>query len=319
MNRIVFPMLLVIAGCSSPSGEPASRSAKPIAPPSLEAAHRAYLDGDLLALGDRIHDVLLDPSSSHLAKQNAFELLEKAYETSGGKLPSRFNLPAGYESLHLGYFHVATPHGPHYEIHMRILAADTSHIRGFSVRRLPGAVLLDKEAGIGHAYIRRDPAARSAGLEELIINSGPIETPPEDGVVEFRLSLDDGRTSEGFAITHNLASTTTPEINVPESSSDPRPTIGWKPFVTPLYASHERRAIVIHVQDTRDHAMAWEFSTTKADERNEVRVGTGGWPENAKLGPGDYWVDVSEGEKRAFGPVLLVRLSRTGRNMRIVP
>src|SRR4051812_40811010 len=132
-QRSVWGAMMGLAmGCSSTSGNPESTTraaAAPIVPASLSAAHKAYLDGDLLGLGDRIHDVLLDPTASSLVRQNAFELLEKAYETNGGKLPSRFQLPAGYSSIQLGYFHIGTPSGPHYEIHIRGLARDASRVR----------------------------------------------------------------------------------------------------------------------------------------------------------------------------------------------
>jgi hypothetical protein len=308
-----------VCGCSSTNGTETTPPAAPhVVPQSLNAAHKAYLEGDFLTLGERLHDVLLDSSSNDLVKQNAYELLEKAFQTNKGTLPSKFELPPGYRSLHLGYFHVDTPVGSHYEIHTRILGKDTSHITGFSLRRLPDELLLDKKSGKGGSMVRRDPAATAAGVEELILNSGPIDAPPADGVVSIRLELDDGTATEGYVITHNLASSSTPEIRVPESTSDSQPVIAWQPFVTPEYASHEGRAIVIHVSPRQGGPMAWEYFTKKPDAPAEVRIGTGGWPAGVHLAAGDYWASVSAGEERFFGPVTLVRLSRTTRPLRVV-
>lgn len=53
MKRVALMSLLVAAGCSSQKSESTSQAAKRVAPSSLEAAHHAYLAGDLLALGDR--------------------------------------------------------------------------------------------------------------------------------------------------------------------------------------------------------------------------------------------------------------------------
>jgi hypothetical protein len=100
MNRIVLGVSLVCGayGCTGGGGTETPKdaprtAAAPAAPGALDAAHKAYLDGDFIAVTERIRDVLLDPSSGELAKENAYELLDKAYEVQGGKLPSVFKPP----------------------------------------------------------------------------------------------------------------------------------------------------------------------------------------------------------------------------------
>jgi hypothetical protein len=316
ISLVVFAMA---CACSSKTaGTDAPPAAAPIVPQSLMAAHQAYLDRDFLALGDRLRDVLVDPSASRLVKENAFELLEKAYQTNQGKLPSSFKLPDGCSSMQLGYFHVETPNGPHYEVHARVLAKDASHVTRFALRRLPDETVLDGQPGNDHLIVRRDPAARAAGVEEVIINSGPIETPPDDGVVSIRLELDDGSATDGYVITRKLAWTASLDIRVPESTSDPQPVIAWRPLM-PEYAGDNARGIVIHVMHREDGSVAWEYFTKKPDGPNEVRVGAGGFPDKARLAAGDYLTDVSAGEERMFGPVTLVRLTRAVRPLRVVP
>ena len=89
--------LALVGGCagggSAGSGETRKESPSAAATPgALEAAHKAYLEGDFTGMTERIRDVLLDPSAGALAKENAYELLDKAYEAQGGTLPSTTKL-----------------------------------------------------------------------------------------------------------------------------------------------------------------------------------------------------------------------------------
>jgi hypothetical protein len=92
-NRMIVIGLAALAGCTDGANTSARKDAPTSrAPGSLEAAHKAYLESDFLTVTERIRDVLLDPSSSHLAKENAYELLDKAYEAQSGTLPSTYKL-----------------------------------------------------------------------------------------------------------------------------------------------------------------------------------------------------------------------------------
>src|SRR5205085_10148909 len=86
----------------APGPEPAPPPPNAPAPSSLDAAHEAYLRSDWLTMNDRLRDVLVDRSSTELVRENALELLDKAYEASKGKLPSRFELPPGFAVIKLG-------------------------------------------------------------------------------------------------------------------------------------------------------------------------------------------------------------------------
>ncbi len=287
-----------------------------VIPAQLTAAHEAYLDGDFVAVGERIRDVLLDPRASDGAKENALELLDKAYEAQGGRLPSRFKLPPGYQSLQYVVFHNATPNGSTYQAHMRILTKDASHVKGFTARRLPDEVILDKATGRGHFQVRHDPGTARAGVDEVVLDTGPMSSPPADGVISLRLELDDGTVSEGFIIARGLASTATPEIRSPAPFAPlqgTNPVFAWKPFRSPEYASFERRTIGAQVRKEGEDTLAWEAWSRKPDETTELRVGSPAGVGKSELEPGAYRVVVVAAETRSFGPVDLLRGSRTAR------
>ena len=123
-----------------------SALASPAAATALDAAHKAYLEGDFAAVGARARDVLLDPSASAPARENAFELLDKAYETQGGALPGA-EPPPGYGGLQYAYFRIRTPHGIHQLIRFRGTTHGTPDIANITVlaRSPSGDVILDRQ------------------------------------------------------------------------------------------------------------------------------------------------------------------------------
>jgi hypothetical protein len=318
-HRFVVSLVMcgaaVSGGCERAAPDEGTRDPAPLVVPGpLTAAHEAYLDGDFVALGERVRDALLDPAASDTVQQNAFELLDKAYEAQNGKLPSNFKLPPGYRSMQYVIFHNATAQGPSYEIHLRVLTRDASHLTGLTLRRLPDEVLLDKATGKGQFLIRRDPSAQKAGVEEVVLDSGPVAAPPADGVMSVRLELDDGTAAEGFFIAHALASSATPEVQSPSpfaSIADANPRVTWAPFRSPECTSFERRGMGIQVKREGEGTLAWEFYTKAPDETTEVRLGSPAGLGRSELSPGNYRLLVVAAETRSFGPIDLLRGSRT--------
>jgi len=154
---------LVLAACtngrSTTGTDPAARvvpNAAPGGSGALDAAHRAYLEGDWIAVGERVRDVLLDPSSSELVKQNAYELLDRSYEATKGTLPTAYGLPPGFVDLQYGAINGTTPHGTFSKIWVRGRTVDASRLVGLTLRRLPDdAPLLDKNRGQGPRPLQR--------------------------------------------------------------------------------------------------------------------------------------------------------------------
>jgi hypothetical protein len=296
----------------APSAPPSS------APAGLESAHNAYLDGDYLTMSERIRDVLLDPASSELVKQNAYELLDKGYEATNGKLPSRLTLPAGYVDLEYRATHGTTQHGARDRIMMRGRARDASHLKGLTLRRLPDqTILLDKQSGKGKFDLRDD----EPGFKDFVLELEKVPALPEDGVFTVRMELDDGSVTEGWFIGRALTSSATPEVKSPSPSaslSDPNPIVSWTPFRSPQYAPYERRTLNIWIGLENDDGMSWNLWTGEPGELSSAKVGAHPGTPSTKLVPGEYWLSVAAGENRKFGPVRLQRESQTVMPIHIV-
>jgi hypothetical protein len=329
-------VLGMVLGCSGTNGtsdptDPESSPGKPAAairpttgelvashPTSgpLAAAHRAYLEGDFLAFGERLRDVLLDPATTDLARENALDLLDKAYQVQKGALPSRFTLPAGYSGLQLASRRFVTPHGPRYELRLAGSAVDASHLKNLTLRHLPGETLMDKASGQGKFSIRHDAFARSQGVEEFVIDSGPLDGPPADGVLSIRLELDDGTVSEGFVLAHSLVPPAAPDPVSPAPSevlSGPNPLVRWASLGPVQPGAYERRRLSLYVNRQGEDTSVWEFATKTPDTLTEVRLGSAAGASEIALTPGAYWLQMSAVESRRFGPVEVLRATRVSR------
>ena len=323
--RIVFGFSLASAmalclGCTG-SGSVETRKEPPraaAAPGALEAAHKAYLEGDFTVVTERIRDVLLDPSSGALAKENAYELLDKAYEAQGGTLPSTTKLSEPFGSrFQYGHIRGMGPNGPFYQAYFRGPIRDASRITNITVRRLPDEVILDKKTGKGRFQIKHD----TPNFEDFNMDTGRIDALPADGVFTTRIELDDGTISEGWFIAHNLSASSTPDVRSPapsESFSDPNPLLRWTPYRSAQYLPFERRILSVYVSHEGDDAVAWDLWMYDPDELGQLRIGNHRGADKATLAPGDYWIALSAGEERVFGPIRLVRSARSGGPFHVV-
>ena len=95
---------------------------------------------------------------------------------------------------------------------------------------------------------------------------------------------------------------------------DPNPKVkAWKPSpATPLNTGpFEQRHVGVFVNGEGPKAPRWEYWTKSGDGPGEVDLGSEAGTPKMALSPGDYWVSLTESEKRRFGAVELVRLSRS--------
>lgn len=290
--------------------------------PSLSAAHDAYLTGDFATMGERIRDVLLDPGLTALARDNALELLDKAYTVTGGSLPSRFRAPAAVQDLQYLCREYVFPGGKSkFQIRFAGSMKDASDLISLTVRHLPDGLVMDKQTNPATFAVRRDPPSKQRGLEEFVIDSPGLDAPPADGVVTVRLTLKDGTVSEGFIIAHGLGSTARPTILSPapsDSLTDGNPILRWSAperFGLPAF---EHGRTVIHVSRADDYDTAVWVTARDDVAAGEVRLGSSEGIPPTTLTPGTYEVFVSPGEFRSFGPVELARASRVGRMFHVV-
>ena len=289
------------------SRQEAPAAARPVSPGALDAAHEAYLNGDFIAMSERIRDVILAPGSSDLVKDNAYALLDKAYEANKGHLPSRFTLPEGYREVQYGAVRGMTKNGPFYKIFSRGRARDASHLVGLTVKRLPDEVLLDKKDKHGVFELRDD----EPGFKDFVIEA-KVPSLPADGVFTIRLELDDGTVSEGWFIGHNLEASASPEVKSPAPTAtlaDPNPRVSWVPFRTPEYAPFEQRTLSVWVDEDGNESNNWDYWTDEPGDIDAVRIGAHPGTRAKKLTPGDYWLSVGFHELRSFGPIRVQRVS----------
>lgn len=326
-NRIVTGLLacsITLAGCvdgaaDKKNAQPAPPRATVTTPGTLQSAHEAYLDGDFLAVGERIRDVLLDTGSSDAVKQNAFELLDKAYEAQKGKMPSRFVLPTGFEGIKYSAVRGMSEQGPFFRISLYGHTRDSSHLKSVVVRRLPDETVLDTTPGKGKdaLKLKHDKEGYDTFIVERV-----MQILPADGVLSVRFELDDGTVTEGFFITRGLTPSTSPEIRTPLSSStisETHPIVSWVPFATPESAPYESRTLSVYLSREGASGAAWDFWTQGYGDLAQVRVGDHPPAAKTSLLPGDYWLNVSCGEGRWFGPVGVFRGGSTISQFHVVP
>jgi hypothetical protein len=313
---VIGCIALATACTGAEKKEDAARETR-VAPSALIAAHEAYLGGDFVAMGERVRDVLLDSTSEPLAKENAYELLDKAYEANGGKLPAAFKLPAGFKgTMQFAVVHGANARSQYWRVFSRGPVKDASTIKNFTVKRLPDQVVLDKATGVGTWEVKHD----TPGYEDFNIDSKWLDEPPKDGVFTVRIELVDGTVSEGWFIGRSLTSSATPEVRSPlqQAFKDPHPPVLWTPFYSPEYKPFEWRTLGIYVSGPGD-VVAWDFWTGEPGDLGAVRIGDHPGEQKASLAPGDYWMMVGMGEERRFGPVRVIRSSRTDGSFHVVP
>ncbi len=310
---------LLLFGCSGTKVDAPHEVKLEVVPGTLTAAHDAYMKSDWIALGERVRDVLLMANAGDLARQNALELLDSAYEINHGSLPSTFKVPSGIEGMAYGQIAGVDPNGPMFHIFIRGEGPASSQIKNITVRKLPNEVLLDKVEKKGTFEVTNTSTGSEFELDAT------VQSLPSDGVFSVRLELTSGVVSEGSFIARGLSASASPVITSPahaSSLSEPNPMVRWAPFHSPERKPFERRSLGVYVSrqlpGDRDER-AWEYFTMKPSEFDGIRIGDARGEGEAKLKPGGYWLSVTAGESRTFGQIRLVRRSRTVTAFRVVP
>jgi hypothetical protein len=322
MNHLRLLVLFVLAAAACTDKRPdATRDIQPApadAPPALGAAHDAYLAGDWAEMNDRLRDVIVDPRAGELAKDNAFALLESAYDATKGKLPARNAVASDVSLVSFGVLNGMTAFGPHRLIFLDLHVAPGrgAHVTNARVTRLPGDVMLDASAGLGTLRAVHD----SKEYDEVKLERRQLDVLPDRGAFAIEIAFDDAKTVETFVLASKLVASAQPEVTSPLANAvldDPRPEITWQPFRSPEIAPWETRGTWIGISHGPKDELAWSFYEWDAGERARVRVGEPGTTP-ASLAPDSYWIDFMAGEERRFGGVRISRLSSTARPFRVV-
>lgn len=310
-----------LAACSDPHGSVSATTppAPTAAPGALAAAHEAYLAGDFLTVGDRIRDVLLDPTSGDLAKANALELLDKSYEATKGALPSRFAFPAEVRGMELGALNGQSPSGPYRSFYLWVRIPENlmARMTNLTVTRLPDAVLLDRVSSRGTMTTRHE----KPGYIDVDFALNNLDTLPTDGVFSVRIEIDGAPLLDTWLLASRLVASTTPDVLAPTAAAsltDENPIIRWTPYRSPESGSFEQRTLSVHIQDSKAKKAAWNLWLNDATGVATVRVGDHPNAPATKLAPGPYWLALTEGENRSFGPISLARRAQAGLPFNVV-
>jgi len=304
--------LVSLVGCA-PERTDAPKEEPRTVPSSLEAAQESYLKGDWLTMNDRLRDVLVDRSASELVRQNAFEVLDKAYEATNGKLPSRYQLPPFVRTITLGSMRGEHRWATYRTIffYAQLEKGLGTHVQDLTVRTEPDhATVLDRASGLGKWRVT--PREK---FDEIVLEAQNVAAPLPDGVTTFHLGFDDGRAIDTWAFVRGLGSSASPEVASPTAEatlSDPSPTFEWTPFRSPEYASFEDRSVSIYVADNTTKGEAFDQYVWAPGELSR-------WKVDKKLAPGSYWLAFTCQEERSFGGIRLSRHSQRGVPFTIVP
>ena len=137
-----------------------------------------------------------------------------------------------------------------------------------------------------------------------------------DGLYTMNFEFKDGSTGNGWFILSDLTSSASPTVESPavgETFDIGNPELRWMDFKSPEYKSAERRTLSLSISAINANRATWEYYIGDPT-MTHATVGSEPGGTGAKvLSDGKYWGVVSYHESRVFGPMRLVRVSRTGR------
>jgi hypothetical protein len=318
----VLGLALMLAASACTDRRPdANRDTGPAptnAPPALTAAHEAYLAGDYVEMGERLRDVIVDSRSGELAIDNAFALLESAYEATRGQLPARTPVPQALGTITLGVMNGVHAWGAHRLVFLNMHVAEgrAAHLKDIRVTKLPNEPILALADKRGALRISPGPK----GFEEIAIDVRQLDVLPDRGAFAIKVTFDDGPGIDTFVLANKLVASAQPELTSPRKGqvfNDSRPEIAWRPYRSPELAPWEVRTLSLGISHGPTNAYAWSLYKWEPGELERVRVGDPGTP-SATLEPDAYWLDLLYSEERTFGGIRISRGAETGTPFSVV-
>ena len=306
-------LLLAAAAASSPGCEPPGPEASAPAPAQSDAllqAHRAWIDADFPGLTAALERVFRDPAADERVHRNALELLDRAYQEHGQRLPSSWSPPEGIADLRFTVIRKVDPERLRFRAVFSGSTRNGAEITGLRLVHHSGAVLLDKQEGVGAWSVEPESGGQYFELE-----GEETDQPAPEGLYDVFITLRGGELTRGWFISSGQRSSAAPVLHTPQPGqvvSTPTPAVTFDDFRSPEYRRGEGRGRGVYVvQRVRQATPPWRraWSAWSADPTGDsVVIGGDGTP---GLEDGDYWVSVTFAETRRFGPVTLRRASRT--------
>lgn len=325
--RFLCALLVALAapGClelGPPSTNGPSSPRSPTVRQDVERVHLAWLEGDSLELVRAVRDVLLEEDSSPAERQNVLEVLERAWEDAEGHLPADWTLPDAVADLHFRQIRVEEVDGIRHQVVLAGRLRDADAVsRAVLLRADDGAIVLDSQREPGGLHV--DEPAPGDPLRYFEVEGPELSEPPSPGVYLWRLTLSSGEEREGWFIAHASSSTASPQVWAPgegEVVTSRQPHAAWEDFRSPEHRPYEARTLGLYlVQRTGrgEFAARWSSWSGEAGGTHDAVLGSATDGPAVELDDGAYWLAVTYGERRSFGPLQLVRASRTLRHFRV--
>ena len=305
---LVLSLALVACSEARRDAAPANGSSEALAPASLQAAHDAYLAGNYALVARHIRSVLLDPSSTDVAKENAFELLDATYVATNGRIPTAYELPSAVKHMQLGVQHGESKFGSYRSFHLwaRLVPGFGPKVTEMRVDRADGTTLF--KTGMPDTTFE----VKGSLEDEVVLNAKEVASPLPDGVYTVHLAINGAPLVDTWIIARHLESSAAPNVTSPGSViGESAPTVTFEPFHSPEYADYEARSLAFYIEEKDTRAVKWTRWTGKPEELDGAATGT-------PLTAGSYWLAVTAGERRGFGPIELERGSQRAMSLEVV-
>jgi hypothetical protein len=256
--------------------------------PSLDRAHRAWLDDDTHTLVAEVGAVLADGDA--LERRNALELLDVAWRAHDAWLPGPWAPPTGVRRVAVDQIRIEGPTTPRYQLTLRAWADDCGVVADLQLRG-PG-VDLQRASGRWSVTPEGDRC-----YVEVEGPEGP--TPAVAGAYRLGIVTADA-VGGGWVPLFDHVATTSPVVAEPRHGEvvHGEMTVRWDP--TP-------RSVGVWIADADTGAEAW---STWLD------AGTSGVV-TAELPDGTYGLVVSHRDVRSLGRLQIGRVARSARQVHV--
>lgn len=285
----------------------------------LQAAHEAYLEGDLDRTILSVKEAL--KSKNEDVRANAMELWKQTLvQHPNERQHADWSLPADVTKMVVNEIYSVRPDDDGYEMRVKGDLAKSGALTQLQLIRYPSEVILDKNAGVG----RYTETINGQGKVTYELKRDRQRHELAEGLYLLNITTSDGKLTQGWFIMANLAATAAPRIQTPangESFSTGSPTFKWDDFRSPQYQPSESRIFYLWINDKNSTS---DVDLCAADQDDptitQLTVGKDAGEGCMKsLPPGDYYLGIIYGESRKFGDISLRRSARSVRLFHIKP
>lgn len=318
MKKIVLMALLLVSASTFADANAAKQAFQPsVQTPSLLAkAQQEYLQGSPLEAINTIKSAFKETIHDRVAQNNILSLFKKIRSTVkladadiGWTLPpevTRMRVSAA-RRLDNGVI-----------TNQMIFAGEMKsddEITSFQVIRYPDTIVLDKERRIGRFEDGKD----HSDVSEYYYTTQSSPFTVTTGLYLIKMKTKTGSFVNGwFILDQDSNATTTPEVTNLDGNpvfNHGLPQISWNDYKSPQFQENrERRELSIWVAKVAAQKGSWSFWTNDMNTRSQVigssLDGDHGWTDGP-LDNGDYYALLNFGEAYKFGPIKIVRQSRT--------